>query len=279
MKLSLILAPYDSGHHHAGCGQGPEAIVAGGLVEELTLHGHEVAVEDIGKVGDTPGREIATGFAVSGAVAGKAKEAITAGRFPIVLCGNCLTAAGAVAGEAADSIVWVDQHGDLNTPDTSTSGFLDGMALATVLGQCWRPMAGTVPGFTVINPSRCLLIDARDLDSTEKRALEQLPVMRAPCVDAPGLADKLLANGAQRMHLHIDLDVLDPEVLQVNRYARPGGPDPDRLRETMKALARSLPAAGITISAYDPAFDPQGEVPPVVGQLLVDVLDALGRKT
>jgi arginase len=48
MKLSLILAPYDSGHPHAGCGQGPEAIVAGGLVEELTLHGLEVAVEDIG---------------------------------------------------------------------------------------------------------------------------------------------------------------------------------------------------------------------------------------
>lgn len=279
MKLSLILAPYDSGHLHAGCGQGPDAIVAGGLVEELTLHGHEVVVEDIGKVGDTPGREIATGFAVAGAVAGKAREAVTAGRLPIVLSGNCLTSVGAVAGETADSIVWVDQHGDLNTPDTSTSGFLDGMALATVLGQCWRPMAGTVPGFTVIDPSRCLLVDARDLDSTEKRALERLPVLRAQCADAPGLAGKLLANGARRTHLHIDLDVLDPDVLQVNRYAGPGGPDPDRLRETMQALARALPVAGITISAYDPAFDPQGEVPPVVGRLLVDILDALGRKT
>ena len=278
MKLSLILAPYDSGHHHAGCGQGPEAIVAGGLVEELTLHGHEVSVEDIGKVGDTPGREIATGFSVSEAVAGKVKEANAAGQFPVVLCGNCLTAAGAVAGEAADSIVWADQHGDLNTPDTSTSGFLDGMALATVLGQCWRPMAGTIPGFTVIDPSRCLLLDARDLDSTEKRALERLPVLRAQCSDASGGADKLLANGAQHTHLHIDLDVLDPDVLQVNRYARPGGPDPDQLRETMKTMARAIPMAGITISGYDPAFDSQGEVPPVVGQLLVGILEASGGK-
>jgi arginase len=278
MKLSLILAPYDSGYHHAGCGQGPETIVAGGLVEELTLHGHEAVVEDIGKVGDAPGREIATGFAVSGAVAEKARAAAAAGRYPIVLCGNCLTAVGAVAGETADSIVWLDQHGDLNTPDTSTSGFLDGMALATVLGLCWRPMAGTVPGFTVIDPSRCLLVDARDLDSTEKRALERLPVIRAQCADAPGLAGKLLANGARRTHLHIDLDVLDADVLQVNRYAWPGGPDPDRLRETASALARALPVAGITISAYDPAFDPQGEVPPVVGRLLVDILDVLGKK-
>ena len=278
MKLSLILAPYDSGHHHAGCGQGPEAIVAGGLVEELTLHGHEVVVEDIGKVGDTPGREIATGFAVSEAVAGKVKEANAAGRFPVVLCGNCLTAVGSVAGEGADSIVWADQHGDLNTPDTSTSGFLDGMALATVLGQCWRPMAGSAPGFTAVDPSRCLLVDGRDLDSAEKRTLERLPVLRAQCADAPGIADTLLANGARRTHLHIDLDVLDADVLQVNRYTWPGGPDPDRLRETMKALARAVPVAGITISAYDPAFDPQGEVPPVVGQLLVDILEALGGK-
>jgi arginase len=278
MKLSLILAPYDSGYRNAGCGQGPDAIVTGGLVEELTLHGHDVVVEDIGEVGDEPGREIATGFAVSAAVAAKAKQAVAAGRFPIVLAGNCLTTIGAVAGEAADSIVWADQHGDLNTPDTSISGFLDGMALATVLGLCWRPMAGTVPGFTVIDPSRCLLVDARDLDTAEKRALERLPVLRAPCADAAGLAGSLLANGAQRTHLHLDLDVLDPDVLQANRYTWPGGPGPDRLRQTASALASLLPIAGMTISAYDPAYDPQGDVPPVVGKLLVDVLETLEKK-
>lgn len=278
MKLTLILAPYDSGYRNAGCGLGPEAIIAGGLVEELTLHGHDVSVEDIGKVGDTPGREIATGFAVAAAVAEKARDAGASGRFPIILCGNCLTAVGAVAGEAANSIVWADQHGDLNTPDVSNSGFLDGMALATVIGQCWRPMAGTVPGFTVIDPSRCLLVDARDLDSTETRALEKLPLLRAACADAPTLADKLLANGAQRTHLHIDLDVLDPDVVQVNRYVCSGGPDPDQLCVTMQALAQTLPVTGITFSAYDPAFDAQGEVPPIVGRLLVEVLAALEKR-
>lgn len=279
MRLSLILAPYDSGHYNAGCGQGPEAIVSGGLVEELALNGHDVAVEDIGKVGPEPGREVATGFAAASAVAVKVSEAVAEARFPIVLAGNCLTALGAVAGEAADSIVWADQHGDLNTPQSSASGFLDGMALSAVLGQCWQAMAAAVPGFAPVDPSRCLLVDARDLDAAEKAVVERLPIVRSQCADAPKSAERLVANGARRTHLHLDLDVLDPDVVQVNRYGWPGGPGPDGLREAASSLASTLSLSGITLSAYDPAYDPKGEVPPVVGRLLVDVLGVLEKKT
>jgi arginase len=278
MKLSLILAPYDSGYRNAGCGQGPDAIVTGGLVEELTLHGHDVVTQDIGEVGATPGREIATGFAVATAVAQKAGEAVKDGRFPIVLAGNCLTTVGAIAGEGADSVVWADQHGDLNTPETTTSGFLDGMALSAALGQCWQAMAEAVPGFAAVDPSRCLLVDARDLDAAEKEILARLSILREPCTDAPALAEKLTANGVLRTHLHLDLDVLDPDVLQANRYTWPGGPDPDRLQQAMTALAGQLPIVGVTVSAYDPAYDPQGDVPPVVGRLLVGVLETLEKK-
>jgi arginase len=277
MKLTIILAPYDSGLYHAGCGQGPDAIIAGGLVDELALRGHDVVVEDIGEVGDAQRREIATGFAVCRAVATKVDLARDDERFPIVLTGNCLTAAGAVAGDAADSIIWIDQHGDLNTPETSAYGFLDGMALATALGLCWRPMAATIPGFQAIDSSRCMLVDARDLDPDEKRLLDTLPVIRTQCADALDSVGKLKAAGAVRAHLHLDLDVHDPDLLQVNRYAQPGGPSPDQLRQLVCGLARAIPIAGVTLSAYDPAFDAKGEVPPVVGQLLGDFLAALER--
>ena len=278
MKLSLILAPYDSGYRDSGCGQGPEAILSGGLVEELTLNGHEVSVQDIGTVGPEPGREIATGFAVAGAVAGKTAEAVKAGRFPVVLAGNCLTTIGAVAGEAADAIVWADQHGDLNTPQTSASGFLDGMALAAVLGQCWPVMAAAVPGFAAIDASRCLLVDARDLDAAEKATVARLPILRAQCAEAADAAGRLVTGGARRTHLHLDLDVLDPDMVQANRYTWPGGPGPDGLRDAAGRLAQLLPVCGITLSAYDPAYDPKGEVPPVVGRLLVEILGVLEKK-
>ncbi|RUW51333.1 arginase family protein [Mesorhizobium sp. M1A.F.Ca.ET.072.01.1.1] len=276
MNISIILASYDSGHFHGRCGQGPDALISGGLAEALKLAGHDVEVRDIGKVvEDEQEREIGTGFAVCNVVSGEVRIALDNGRFPIVLAGNCLTSAGAVAGEGADAIIWADQHGDLNTPETSTSGFLDGMALATALGLCWRRMAAQIPGFKPIEPARCVLVNARDLDTAEKELLEKLPIIRTECPDWAVAAAKLKATGAERIHMHVDLDVHDPETLQANRYATLGGPAPEQVRTAMCGFAGPLSIAGLTISAYDPAFDPKGEVPPQVGALVVDLLSTM----
>ena len=222
MKLAIILAPYDSGRRHEGFGKGPDALISGGLVETLTLDGHDVAVEEIGKIKGLDDREIATGFAVCKAVAQKVVESREQGRFPVVLAGNCLTTCGAVAGESADSIIWFDQHGDINTPETSTYGFLDGMALATALGLCWRPMANAIPGFRPVDAAKCMLVDARDLDPDEKLLLDSLPVIHAEMDEAAEKVMGLKQAGVRRTHLHIDLDVHDPDELQVNRYAAAG---------------------------------------------------------
>ncbi|MBZ9867556.1 arginase family protein [Mesorhizobium sp. CA15] len=279
MNISIILASYDSGHFHGGCGQGPDALISGGLADALKLAGHDVEVSDIGKVvEDEAEREIGTGFAVCNAVSGEVRMALDRKRFPIVLAGNCLTAAGAVAGAGADAIIWADQHGDLNTPETTTTGFLDGMALATVLGLCWRSIAAQIPGFKPLDPSRCVLVNARDLDSAEKELLEKLPIIRTECPDWKSAVQRLKADGARQVHMHVDLDVHDPEKLQANRYTTPSGPAPEQLRTAMCGLAGPLAIAGLTISAYDPAFDPKGDVPPLVGALVVDLLSTLERK-
>lgn len=279
MNISIILASYDSGHFHSGCGQGPDALISGGLADALKLAGHDVEVNDIGKVvEDEEEREIGTGFAVCNAVSGEVRMALDKRRFPIVLAGNCLTAAGAVAGAGADAIIWADQHGDINTPETTITGFLDGMALATVLGLCWRPMANHIPGFKPVDPSRCVLVNARDLDAAEMKLLEELPIIRTECPDWKSAAQRLKTDGARQVHMHVDLDVHDPEKLQANRYTTPGGPAPEQVRTAMCGLAGPLAIAGLTISAYDPAFDPKGDVPPLVGELVVDLLSTLERK-
>lgn len=277
MKLAIILVPYDSGRYHAGCGQGPEAIITGGLVDELALHGHEAEVVEIDAIGEEDLREITAGFAACREVSLAVSDACAEGRFPIVLAGNCLSAAGAVAGEGADSVVWFDQHGDLNTPDTSTSGFLDGMALSTVLGLCWTALAHAIPGFVPVEPARCMLVGARDLDPAEKKLLAEIPVVRATCAELPEKVERLKTAGARLAHLHVDLDVHDAGEVQANRYAAPGGPAPEEVRQAVCALARSAPVAGVTISSYDPALDAKGEVPPVVGRLLVEFLAAMER--
>src|SRR5206468_12877100 len=80
------------------------------------------------------------------------------GRFPVVLSGNCGASLGVVGGlmqarggAAARplGVVWMDAHGDFNTPDTSASGFLDGMSLAALVGRCWRALTLVTPGVAV----------------------------------------------------------------------------------------------------------------------------------
>jgi arginase len=274
MRVTIVAAPYDSGHCRARFGRGVDVILEAGLAEGLREAGHDVEVVDIGVVGDALGREIGTGFAVCRAVAEAVAEARGAGRFPVTIAGNCLTAAGAVAGEAADAIVWFDQHGDLNTPETSIYGFLDGMALATVVGLCWRPMSATIPGFRPVAEGRTVLVDARDLDPDETAYLARSPMRHVQVVDAARWARALVQDGA-RPHLHLDLDVHDPADLPANHYATPGGPTRAELHQTLTEIAAGVALAGVTVTAYDPEVDGGREVPAAVAAILGDMLAAM----
>src|SRR2546423_13798265 len=101
------------------------------------------------------------------------RETREASRFPIVLAGNCNTAVGTLAGLGAEStgVAWFDAHGDFNTPETTTSGFLDGTAVAIITGRCWTQLACTVPEFAPIADERVCLIGTREVDALERDLL------------------------------------------------------------------------------------------------------------
>ncbi len=260
MSVALLLVPYDSARRGARMGAGPEALVRAGLADALARRGHDVSQAVIDPPADAWRAEIATAFALASAVADAVRGARAAGRFPIVLAGNCMTSVGVAAGlDEAPSVLWCDAHGDYNTPETTVGGFLDGMALATLTGACWRGMAGAVPGFTPVDPSRVWLLGARDLDAREAEALRASPIRRVPAsaIDAPLADDAARALPGPR-HLHLDLDVLDPRDGRANQYAAPDGVRADALVRFCGALgARARPAA-LTLSAYDPAHDADG---------------------
>ena len=127
------------------------------------------------------------------------------------------------------------------------------MALATVTGRCWTALAGRVPGFAPVDPSRVWLLGARDLDALEAEALRASPIRRVPAsqMDAP-LAEAAGALPGPR-YLHLDLDVLDPRDGRVNRFQAPDGVRADALVRLCAALATHAPPAAVTLSAYDPA--------------------------
>jgi arginase len=184
------------------------------------------------------------------------------------MAGNCSSSLGVLAGLTSPSIgvVWFDAHGDFNTPETTRSGFFDGMALAVATGRCWRELASTVPGFAPVAEERVLLVAARDLDPAERDLLERSRVRRvAPARGedgglVPALEEALegLRRETGEVYLHVDLDALDPSEGPANSYAAPGGMGLEELEAAIGAIRRRFAVRAAALTAYDPAADPSG---------------------
>ncbi|HEV7838104.1 MAG TPA: arginase family protein, partial [Gemmatimonadaceae bacterium] len=207
--------------------------------------------------------EIQTSFDLMRMLSTAVREARAAGRFPIVLAGNCNTALGTLAGLGAEStaVAWFDAHGDFNTPETTRSGFLDGTAVAMITGRCWTQLAGTIPGFSPIADNRVCLIGTRDLDALESALLDGSGVEVIKPDQLRSALPRTLTNiraHADTIYVHLDLDVLDSAVAPANSYALSGGLTLEDLDDALTAIAGQFRIAGVTLSAYDPAVDTSG---------------------
>jgi arginase len=262
VRLRLIRVPYDIGNRGLRMGAGPDKLAAAG--DRLRARGVEVTDAPIEAA---PGLrdEIGSTFALHRAVAAEVGGALAAGAFPVVLSGRCSSAIGAVAAAGAGTaLAWFDGHGDFNTPETTVSGFLDGMALAIATGRCFRPLALSVPGFVPVAERDAFLVGARDLDPAERTALDGSAVgwVRVAAVRelgaAAALAPALGRLRARRIHVHVDLDVHDPALAPANHFAPPDGLTPREVQEAVRAIAAAVPICSASLASYDPAVDPKG---------------------
>ncbi|HUR81020.1 MAG TPA: arginase family protein, partial [Thermoanaerobaculia bacterium] len=167
------------------------------------------------------------------------------------LSGHCGAAIGAMAGLDADAIVWFDAHGDYNTPETTDSGFLDGMCLAVATGRCWTTLAATIPAFTPLDPRRVVHVGARDFSPGEREALVRDGVRIGPSFD--GLE-------AKRMLIHVDLDVIDARYGRANQYACEGGLSPDEVLSVIGEARTRFEIVGLVLASYDPSCDDDGRI-------------------
>jgi arginase len=261
MKVQLLLVPYDSGHRGWRCGAGPEHLLRAGLQRHLELHGHVVTgvqvLED--DLAQRPA-EIRTAFELARRLAPAVRSARAAGSFPLVLSGNCNAAVGTLSGlsPAPRAVFWFDAHGDCNTPETTMTGFLDGMGLTTALGLCWRDLAATVPGFEPVLARMTFLLGARDLDPAEASWLRQSEVTSVRVEQVPnGLPVLLEASPIADAigYMHLDLDVLDPAVGRANYLPVPQGLSLEQLTGAIAAVRRRVPLAAATVASYSPDED------------------------
>lgn len=164
-------------------------------------------------------------------------------------CGADLAPIAAAVRQWGDdlTVVWFDAHGDVNTPESSPSGAFHGMVLRTLMGD---GAPGLVPP-RPLSPGRAVLVGTRALDPAEEEFIARAGVVAfAPREAVPDAVAGAVATG--RVYVHIDLDVLDPEVFGAVGFAEPGGLSVGQLAELVEAVVGGRELHGMGIMEFMP---------------------------
>lgn len=245
MKLAVVYATWPeqvSGRNWAAM---PGAFRSGDIAGRLSAKGHQVS-EAVLKSDAT----LKGAFVLAGQIGAAVREARASGALPVVVCGSCAVAAlGAIAGLGPETgIVWMDAHPDLNTPETTTSGLFEGMALAAATGLCWREMARRHAGLDPADLRRAVLFGARDIDPPEA---ELIASSGAATLQSGSAMAKRLA-GRPSIYVHLDMDVHDALRFRANAYAVPGGPSAEAVGGALAELGARLPVGAIALTGLEP---------------------------
>ena len=267
MSVQLIQVPYDSGHRGIRLGKGPMQFVDQGMARILRRRGHRVDVECLEVETDLM-NPIKTAFEVNRLLAQKVRVALESGKFPLVLAGNCNNCVGTIAGlhQSDLGVIWFDAHGDFNTPETSYSGYLDGMALALATGDCWQGLLDTIPGFIPVAGNHIVHIGGRDFDPKESARFSRggASVVDSKSLQARGIRQGLKAafqslnHHTDRVYVHLDMDIVDPVVARSKDFAPTGGLTVEQVVEALHMIKAYFHINAATIAACDPDSDREG---------------------
>ncbi len=169
MDVTLIQAAIATGDTQRNMELAPARYMEMGADRMLAAGGMAVSVVRVER-GEATSDDLEAVVEVNARLAGEVRNALTAGSYPLVLGGACNVCLGAIAGLGSHvGVVWLDAHGDFNTPQTSPSGYFDGMPLAITTGRCHTQLRDRVGG-TPLQEGLVLLAGVRDLDPERRRA-------------------------------------------------------------------------------------------------------------
>jgi arginase family enzyme len=194
---------------------------------------------------------------------GQVDDALERDAFPILTasdCSICMTTLPTVLRHRPDAhVLWLDAHGDFNTPETTRSMFLGGMCLAAACGE-WD--AGL--GAPRIDPSRVVMCGVRDLEAGERVLLER----RGVKIERPSRIAERLAG--HEVYVHLDLDVLDPSVFPA-QFEATGGLSDAGLRHLLGELAGAASIVGMEVTAFE--APPDGPSTMGLAELVAAILE------
>ena len=282
MRIDLIKVPYDLGKHDVGKGQGPGCIARTDVADRIREKGHTIREQTITAPTDEGLTDTQLTFRLNAMLSQAVSQAIKASSLPIVLAGNCITAVGTLSGLQSQQmgVLWLDAHGDFNTPETTQSGYLDGMALSIVCGNCWGKLAAKDPLYRAIPEKNIFLIGARDLDNDESMALEksQIKVITSEQLRKNDCKSQDFAKTpVQDIYIHLDADVIDARAGHANRFASPGGLFPEEVEKFFSWVAGNFKIRALAITAYNPEFDRNKNIESAITDILLATVEAISN--
>src|SRR5262245_30189787 len=214
VMVKLLTVPYDSSYRDLRMGRGPTWLVQHGAVQRIRQAGFDIDHAGIEPTA-TFRAEVATAFELGRLISTSVHDARSAAQFPVVLSGNCNAAIGTVSGlSEGTGVLWFDAHADCETPDTTSSGFVDGMGLATLLGRCWRGLTAIIPDFRPVPPRSVALVGTRQTSEAERQLIREsgIPIVSVEDIRRLGIAEAmrpavnvLRRQGVRQLYLHLDL--------------------------------------------------------------------------
>jgi arginase len=297
--VHVIGVPLDLGAGRRGVDMGPSALRIAGLSDRIAAVGRQVsdkgdvpaAIRETQPEVDNRKKYIQEIARVCRHLYASVLESLDAGAVPLVIGGDHSLAAGSVAASADHvrrttsrplGLIWVDAHGDMNTPQTTTSGNVHGMPLAALLGQEPHELAsiGSRPS---VHAEHTVLVGVRNLDEQEKAQIRasRVHVFTMKDIDREGIAViaeraiALASTGTGGIHVSFDMDVCDPAIAPGVGTPVKGGLDYREAHMIMELVADSQQLVALDLVEINPTLDIRNTTAEFGAEL---ALSALGKQ-
>lgn len=298
-KIRIIGVPMDLGASRRGVDMGPSALRVAGLQARIKQLGF--TVEDYGNIavrqaeeqhyGDRRAKYLKEIAETCRGLATIVEQAVTEGYLPLVLGGDHSLAVGSVGGVAAAwqrhgkriGCLWLDAHGDMNTPETTPSGNVHGMPMAALIGYGPAELSELVGLRPIVEPRNVALVGVRNLDSKEQRLIKQsgIHVFTMRDIDERGMREvmtealRIVTDDTAGVAVSLDMDFVDPSEAPGVGTAVRGGVTYREAHLAMEMVADSRALVSLEVVEINPILDLHNKTA-ILGVELV--LSALGKK-
>ncbi len=291
-KVGLIGIPYNVGWRGPGVDEGARALRDAGLVDEL-----KKVVSEVVDYGDIevrlPPRDDSNPKLLNPKqveevckfLAAKVHSTLQRGYFPLIIGGEDSVLMGIIEGFQRAlgpriGLIYMDAHGDFNTPETTPSGLIGGMDVAITAGRGPKELVEMFGNSPLLREENIVLYGTRELDTMEKMALAESKVRvytreRIREVGVENAVEKILHDlepWCNSVYVHVDLDVLDETEMSAQALPVRDGLSMSEFQKTLQALVKSGKLCGMAIMVFNAAKDPKGVEARKVVRLIADVL-------